>query len=53
MGEISEMVEMGILCQECGVYLNIDEEYGDDQKFNGTGHFTTCSECFKQREIRG
>lgn len=49
MGEVTEMMEEGILCQQCGVYLNIDQEYEkDDAKFEGTGTWTTCKTCREQ-----
>lgn len=36
MGEIAEMMLEGILCQYCGVYLNVDE---------GCGFPMSCEDC--------
>jgi len=36
MGEIAEMMLEGILCQYCGVYLDVEE---------GSGFPESCSSC--------
>lgn len=46
MGDVTEMMEEGLLCQVCGVYLNIDNDFEeDDDKFKGTGTWTSCRGC--------
>jgi hypothetical protein len=36
MGEIAEMMEEGILCQQCGVYIEEEDQIGT---------WTTCPAC--------
>lgn len=46
MGEVTEMMEEGILCQVCGVYLGDDEDLEKEApKFQGTGTWTSCDGC--------
>ena len=40
MGDITEMMEEGILCQQCGVYIEEDEQ-------NGT--WATCENCASEK----
>ena len=43
MGEITEMILEGILCQICGVFMGEDE----DEPFEAPGYPVTCKECKK------
>lgn len=40
MGDITEMMEEGILCQQCGVYIEDTDQVGT---------WTTCSTCRPHR----
>lgn len=41
MGDISEMMMEGLLCQSCGVYMG-DE---DDDDYEAPGYPVTCEDC--------
>lgn len=44
MGDISEMMQEGILCQQCGTYIDPEEE-GEHQ-----GVPRTCCDCEDEEE---
>lgn len=48
MGEITEMVMEGILCECCGVFLGPEPEHNFDksaENFEGFGLPTKCEDC--------
>ncbi len=46
MGDISDMIFEGILCQYCGIYMGMDQD--DDHPFVASGHIETCKDCLNK-----
>ena len=42
MGESSDMISVGVLCQECGQYIDDD---GDPRTVGADGYPRFCSDC--------
>lgn len=47
MGEISELIQEGVLCKECGCLIEDLIQEGKSELKEGPGHPRLCEDCKK------